>query len=479
MPSGAKRRKAAKKKKEKETGQCQGQPPSLEDSGNENEHDNVITPKTPVETNGEGGSSVEQEDVLVHSSSPPLERTDATLAVPENDREKENEVEVLSSGELHDKNGGNNPKRTIQPRGVETPTELHLTSGDETEVSSSKILLNQNESNQNTVPFTDHSSKDDAYVDTGSPSQELESSDGDEINLDIASTLAVFDTNEFSQSLGSVESRRSSQHTRSQKFPEQTSIDRAILISQDQDGISQGISETSFRDLCSEPESDHTPVFEVQIDAIKLHQKEYEKESSLFPEATKDFINEANIQIPGESVTNNYTIPEEHFCESVVSCQNIQGAVLVYSDTTNKETEESSTVQENSAKTLVVPLLNSDSSDMGATPVISTGGEVSGTTGGETRRILISTRGETNKDMISTSAEASRDAVSTGGDVNYNGGNFSRDFVSNGGEVFGDVSSTGREASGDNLGTSHVQDTSVDSKEIYNEKLHPQNGENE
>ncbi|GLJ30923.1 hypothetical protein SUGI_0615950 [Cryptomeria japonica] len=566
MPSGAKRRKAAKKKKEKEIGlhvQTSSQP-LQEDSGNEHNHDydhesvnedDVGTPKSYVQINegeekGEGGSPVQQKENHGEGrENPPktsgfdMTRSNSS-AVPENGLERVNEPEVLFSEVLHDDDvlvrnmGPLNDKEEGHPKGtsdgdeiysgeIETRTDVGLIgfnfrSGvdDESEVSSFKQLPNENESNQ-TTDVRDNSPKDVTQVDLRSPSPELESSDGDESKLDIASTLAVFDTNDSIQSLGSVESPGSSQSISSQMFTDQTSNDGTAFMSQDKEGVSEGISETLFQDLSSESESADTQ-------HSKFNQEEDENESYLYPDVIEGFQNDENILILEEVVSDNCVAVVEELSESVSNCENIQGSELISSGIASKESEAITEVEENIVKSLDVPLPKLESSTVKDTVVmsidkkaredlVSTSGDLISTCGEASREAigdLISTvgvanstviptreairdvmsTGEASGDMGSTSREASGDLVSTNGKcsghVVLTSGEFSGDEVSNAREVHGDVASnnresfpdvasTGVEASREVMGSSHSEGTSVDSKETSNPKLHPQNGENE
>lgn len=537
MPSGAKRRKAAKKKKEKEIGPHVQTPSQAlqEDSGNEKDHDHesvneddVVTPKSSVQINkgdekGEGGSPVKQNNNHREGKNNPLttsgfDLTCSTSSVaPENVEGRGNEPEALFSGGLHDNNvlvrnttplndideghtKGFGDVDKIYSSEIETRSDVGLIcfnfqSGveDESEVSSSKQVLNENELNQ-TTDVHDNCPKDVTQINLRSPSPELESSDGDESKLDIASTLAVFDTNDSIQSLGSVESPGSSQSISSQMFTDQTSNDGTAFTSQEKEGVSEGISETLFQDFSSELES-------ADKQHSKVQQEEDENERPLSPDGIKGFRNDESIQNVGDVVNDNCV---NELSESFSNCENIQGSVLL-SGTASKESEAIREVEENIVKSFDVPLLKLES--------FTTEDAVLMSTDGEAREELVSTSGEASKEAIGnlissvevgnsaviptreargdmgpanreatgnlvlTNGKCSEYAVSTSGDECSNGREAHEGVASKGGAT--DKVLTRGEASREVVGSFHSQGSSLDSKEISNPKLRPKNGENE
>lgn len=362
----------------------------------------------------------------------------------------------------------NEEKETITDVGI---IALYPHDGDENEVSSSKLGgPEENETDQSLGPSTNVNEtlpspkgNNDTHVDTEAPSEELESSDGDESKLDVVSTMATLDANESIQSVGSVDSPRS---VYSQQYMDQTSNERAELASQDQDRGFESFSETSFPELGSKvdflnAESGDKDVYKVQIEFPReedCHHNSLSKESlkglrnekniqdpteivndnSLSEESLKGLRNEENIQVPTEIVSDNYAIVMEELTQVAADIEKPQVASSVSLAAAIEESEAIPKVDEDDAKESVMLLSKAESVN--------------------TRHIsAVSTSGEAGEKVVSTG-----DAIPTTGKAN-------QDVVSAGG------------ASKDDMGLIKVQDTSADPNEISDQEIssHPRNGTNE
>lgn len=428
MPSGSKRRKSAKKKKDEVV-----VPACHEDSANERDHDHGndneddgISPKTPVQAREGDGSSPDaesgsptydgskQEEQIQENSFPdtqgyqnhPVESTDISLGVVHNRSEsscdilvhdnngltespspftdavephpeEDTDIKMKSSVQSSEKYSGDETQESELDARTDVAsvfTSSEIVGGDESklQVLSSGEVEDKHKEIQSAGSFTDlcgHFLAESSDITVGSQSNASEVSDDDESKLEVVSSTAVVDPNESVQSLGSVDSPRSFQSMNCQRFSEHNSYDTVILTSQEQECESEGVLETPWKELSSEA---NIPVSLVHVDDSESPEDQ-DGQINFSNESSLDFRNDEQIHVTNEVRNISHATLEEGLAET-------QGASLISSVASVTESELTCKVKENNlleSDVTDVALIKTESSEMITEPMISTGGEIS------------------------------------------------------------------------------------------------------